>query len=521
MPVTIADALHLPALHGASLLTDASGLDHTITAVSVLEYSDVTDTQQDLVDQIRYQGNELVLTAFANVRDDVDAQCANIRRLKQQGDVGMVLFYVGILMPQVDPKLIALANELDYVLIQMPLNDMHAAYSDVISDVMQAIFIDQLHNPIFAIELLEAATKLPAPQHNVDTILRMLSERLHVSIALFDHDGQVLQASPWPSNANIDWQALGAAHQSHLPIAKPNTHYYWEAVDPALGSTEALIISDAHPVDVYTRSEIAATIQIALNLWTQPTATTNRSDLLEAIMADDPIRTQRLANLAHLDLTQLRHGWLLPGFQGPERLLHQAKLLKQISALTPVVLGETYDGMFYLFSNRHDADTQVAQVLADAVKTWHYPIPPVKLPVILDLQALRQAATLAQSAAVDATKIFPQRQVLTLGDLQLAQQCRNRVDAGQAALDTYLQRAKQQLAVVSEPEWLATAAVFLLDQDRKLANTAAQMFIHPNTVAYRLHQLSQKLGFTVGSMPDSWPLYELAGVMRLVSMPRA
>lgn len=74
MPVTIADALHLPALHGASLLTDASGLDHTITAVSVLEYSDVTDTQQDLVDQIRYQGNELVLTAFADTIQVVDVE---------------------------------------------------------------------------------------------------------------------------------------------------------------------------------------------------------------------------------------------------------------------------------------------------------------------------------------------------------------------------------------------------------------------------------------------------------------
>lgn len=520
MPVTIADALHLPALHGASLLTDASGLDQTITAVSVLEYSDVTDTQQNLVDQIRYQGNELVLTAFANVRNDVTAQCANIRRLKQQGDVGMVIFYVGILMPRIDPKLIALANELDYVLIQMPLNDMHAAYSEVISDIMQAIFIDQLHNPIFAIELLEEVTKLPAPQHSVDTILRMLAERLHVSIALFDHDGQVTQASTWPSHANIDWPALGAAHRSHLPNTTPNTHYYWETVDPALGSMEALIVSDQRTVDVYTRSEIAATIQIALNLWTHPATTTNRSSLLAAIMADDPLRSQRLAKLYHLDLKQLRHGWLWPGFQGPERLVHQAKLVAKVSALVPIILAETYDGMLYLFTTSHEADNQITQILSDAAKIWHYPASPVQLPVIFDLQALRQAAELAQSAATDARIIFPKRLSLTLGDLRLAQRCRARINAGQVALDAYLHRAKQQLALTSEPEWLATTAVFLLDQDRKLTNTATQMFIHPNTVAYRLHQFSQQLGFPIGSMPDSWPLYELAGVVRLMSADR-
>lgn len=140
MTVTIGNVLRLPALQGASLLTDARGLEMPVTAVSVLEYSEVTAIQKSLVDQIHYQGNELVLTAFANVRDNVTAQCENIRLMKSQGDTGLVLFYVGILMPKVDQMLIDLANELDYALILMPMNDPHPAYSDVIGDVMQSIF---------------------------------------------------------------------------------------------------------------------------------------------------------------------------------------------------------------------------------------------------------------------------------------------------------------------------------------------------------------------------------------------
>ncbi|WP_054723137.1 hypothetical protein [Lacticaseibacillus nasuensis] len=59
MTVTIGDCLRLPALRGANLLTDARGLDWPVTAVSVLEYSEVTPIQQTLVDQIHYQATSL------------------------------------------------------------------------------------------------------------------------------------------------------------------------------------------------------------------------------------------------------------------------------------------------------------------------------------------------------------------------------------------------------------------------------------------------------------------------------
>lgn len=192
MTVTIGNVLRLPSLRGASLLTNAQGLGMPVTAVSVLEYSEVTEVQKSLVDHVHYRGNELVLTAFANVRDNVTAQCENIRLMKDQGDTGLVLFYVGILMPKVDQALINLANELDYALILMPVNDPHPAYSDVIADVMQSIFLDQMQNPTFAMQLLEQVTKMPEQQHSIDTVLRIISERLHIGIALFDQDGQEL-----------------------------------------------------------------------------------------------------------------------------------------------------------------------------------------------------------------------------------------------------------------------------------------------------------------------------------------
>ena len=51
-----------------------------------------------------------MITGFCSVADDVEAQCANIRRLAEAGEVGMILYYVGLIMPRVDPRLIRLAD---------------------------------------------------------------------------------------------------------------------------------------------------------------------------------------------------------------------------------------------------------------------------------------------------------------------------------------------------------------------------------------------------------------------------
>ena len=100
MSVTVADMMKLPSLQGAKIIAGRKGLTRILSSVSVLEYADPTFTQNALFDHIEFYGNEIVITAFANIKDDVDAQCNNIRRLAEAGEVGIILYYVGILMPK-------------------------------------------------------------------------------------------------------------------------------------------------------------------------------------------------------------------------------------------------------------------------------------------------------------------------------------------------------------------------------------------------------------------------------------
>ena len=59
---------------------------------------------------------------------------------------------------------IELSNELDFVLICMPEREPTLRYSEVIQQVMEAIILDELNDPAFAMNLLEQISKLPKGQ---------------------------------------------------------------------------------------------------------------------------------------------------------------------------------------------------------------------------------------------------------------------------------------------------------------------------------------------------------------------
>ena len=134
MSVTVADIMKLPSMKQAQVIGGHKGLHKSVYSITVLESVNPMNLVEGLFRKGEFYGSEIVITGFVNCPDDVELQCANLRRLAEGGEVGLILFYVGIFMKRVDPRLIALADELDFVLIQMPATP-DLRYGEVIGDV--------------------------------------------------------------------------------------------------------------------------------------------------------------------------------------------------------------------------------------------------------------------------------------------------------------------------------------------------------------------------------------------------
>ena len=76
------------------------------------------------------------------------------------------------------------------------------------------------------------------------------------------------------------------------------------------------------------------------------------------------------------------------------------------------------------------------------------------------------------------------------GELELAASCRKRIDEGEAAA---VRRTLPLTALQADREYhdlLDTACVFLLDCDGSVTRTAEMLFLHKNTIKYRLQRSS-------------------------------
>ena len=149
MSVTVSDVMRLPSMVGAEVVAGAQGLNNPVESVTVLEYGYTSDLLEQLFEQNPFEGNELIITAFATISDDVEAQCANIRKYHSVGAVGMILFYVGIILPDIDQKLLDCCDELGFPLISMPRGEYGRLYGEVISEVLFEVFQAQQREHFF------------------------------------------------------------------------------------------------------------------------------------------------------------------------------------------------------------------------------------------------------------------------------------------------------------------------------------------------------------------------------------
>ena len=76
--------------------------------------------------------------------------------------------------------------------------------------------------------------------------------------------------------------------------------------------------------------------------------------------------------------------------------------------------------------------------------------------------------------------------------------------------------SRQITLLQQQQELLNTACVYLLDCDSSVTRTAQALFLHINTIKYRLQRISDLLGYRLGKMPETIELYRSAAIYRLL-----
>lgn len=538
MSVTVSDLLRLSSLKQAKVVAGSGGLSRIVASLSVLEYADPDSMVDTFFNNDEYYGSEIVITGFMNNPDDEQRQCAVTQRLAEVGEVGLILYYVGLFMPSIPDSMKEIADKYNFVLIVMPENRMDFRYSDAISEIMEVIVKDRLTNLNFVGELLDQVSRLPKHQRTVGTMLKMLSERIMASLLLTDQFFKVLNEAVWPLNQkqlfsgfleNKGLLEVGQEEKqqdgqdkkirladseytiSHFPVALPKNRHM-----------ELFVFKEGEPLQEIIKSQVAEAVQLAVNIWSTQHDEIVVTELVRAILQDEPMRMRRLASAFHIDVEAI-HSMVIIHMEEEWLRSNRAQVLSGISGLLSdyykIVVADFYEGELAAFVEGPKSVCEEKEILG-GINTYlngletSYTI--TSCNHLADTGAVREAFLLHRDYIEDVKRIFPHKEAYHLQEMEFAKSCREMIERGEEAVLEVLKPLAPLTGAKEEYESIKTLEVFLLDSQCSHIKTGELLYLHKNTVKYRLQQYSDLLGFHIGDFPDTLPLYYAAAVSRLL-----
>lgn len=524
MSVTVEDILKLPCMKGAKVVAGRGGLTKALSSVSVLEFSVANDLQQEILSNIDFYGSEMVITAFANIPDNVEQQCANIRRLASVGEAGMILYYVGILMPSVDPALIELADQLDFVLIVMPENRLDLRYSEVIREVIEAIIKDQTAEISLLTDVLDQMSRLPEHQRTIDAVLRMTRDRTRTSLILADSQGRALGQANWPMS--LELQISDLPHTEVMtPISIPGSRTIWrcplnQADQQAM---ELYLVKDGDPISKELVLQIVELVRLAVCLWSSKHAEVQISELVRAILRDEPLKMRRLADLFHIDVASIHSMWVLRIENTDNLQYYKTETLKQLRETLAhrcnTVIADLYEDYIVGFMAWMDKGENVINLSNELVgRLSENGIHTIltRCHNLVSTADVRHAFLLIKEH-IDAVKcIWPTRQNYSLEEVEFAAQCRKIINDGEETLENAMKPLNLLSNLNEGADLLNTLSVYLLDADSVVSRCAELLFLHKNTVKYRLGRIGACIGHHIDKEPEKFYFYRAVVLKRLL-----
>lgn len=529
MSVTVADLLKLSSLRQARVIAGHRGLSKIVSSISVLESTDPGVLVDEVFPQGEYFGSEIVITGFLNMADDVERQFVNMKRLAEGGEVGLIFYYVGVYLKKIDKRLIDFANESDFVLIVMPEGDMTLRYGEAISDVTELIYRDRAHNTALVSEILERVSGLPVHQRTVGTILKMLSDRISASLILCDSAFKIQHLSAWPRSEEAvikrgleRLDGFPADQQSMACDILPDSRLYRLSVAADRGvRLEMLVLREGIPLDGVLLMQLLDVVRLGVNIWGQEQGEVAIHELIRAILQDEPMKMRQLARIFHIDVADINEMWILCCAEGRQERFRREGLplvREHLGHYCHTVVADMYEGCTVAFMDwieNFPDRASVSRDLSERLNTLGFSLSLSCCYPLNNTSDVRRAFLLHQQNIQTALHIWPGQGCYALQELEFSCECRRILEESEASLEDALAPLDVIKNVREDNILLQTLEVYLLDADSSVSACAELLFLHKNTVKYRLGRIRELLGRPLDKLPELFTLYRAVALSRL------
>lgn len=232
MRITVEEALSIYPLSKAKLVAGAGGVKRLIQSVNTMDAPDVIDWISP--------GELLLTTAFA-IKDTPDAFLRLLKKLDERGAAGIGI-KLGRYWSEVPQIVLEEADRLNFPILDLPFE---FAFSDQMNALFQAEFVkstQQLHDDL---EKQKQLVRFALQKEDFVNLFPMIADILAHPIVVVSARGQLLyNSSPWPEVEllkgwpwNVQFHKAGTEHGwfCRIPLLKGTDCYGFLLVVPAGG----------------------------------------------------------------------------------------------------------------------------------------------------------------------------------------------------------------------------------------------------------------------------------------------
>lgn len=495
MSITVKDCMTLPSLRMGSVIAGEKGLSGIVSSVTVMEF--------DLTADDIFVPNELAITAFYEIRNSIPDQVETIKAAKRSGVVALVLFYSSMVLHGVDQKVVETANRCNLPLILLPGEDMGLKYSDVIHDISEAIFLDARSEDFYIDNTMDRIAQMDDRHRSLDTVLGLISEYNRSSVILCSGDRHILGYALWPAGNLLNVEQL-LADSSDSTASGRLLSFDFKSKD---GTALSLYFANPFaPISRNILSETAQIIQLYTSIWNVNLNTKSRESLIPLILENKHAALSEVAEINGIRL-QNYTSMLLFSFKEDMDRLRCCIGTYDVSAIT-----DRYEKTLVSFLSL-DLSNIKGQLLLDELTG----ICKEKIYILSESDIIRCAGhrylQFCETAYL-TEKVFPFRKICRSDMLRFAVHCHGmkNQDTEDAA---YYRTLLTPLLRDKGDDLLLTLQTYLFDADSSVKNTAERLFVHRNTVKYRLDRVRELLGRDFEQMPLYQEVYLAAALARL------
>ncbi|QHI71794.1 PucR family transcriptional regulator [Aminipila terrae] len=520
MSITVKDCLQLPSLSLGSVIAGRDGLFNIVNTVSVAEF--------ECYDDCFKTANELLITAFYSIRDDVEAQCKAIEEYKKSGEVGLILFYSGMILKHIDQKLIDTANRLDFPIILLPGENMGLRYSDVISDIMEAVFMDRKSSNFFVNNTMERISQLPSSERNIANVLRFASDYAKAAFFLCDQSENIIGSAYWPLTNVLNFKIVQSAFKTPSRTTQSDEtdsySFFKMQFTDHKGADLALYAATMHEVlTTSIMNQVIEIIQLFATIWNYNLNLSTKESLIPALIEGDYDLAAHIAAIFNITLSSYNAMMILdiqPIYQQTDLTIQALSRIRCIfSNYEKNFISDSFSNHIIIlgsFAKNRPLDNILLEELDceftkdKSIKCYSF---------FNNLEHIKdfRSSYVTYGDSINLTcKIYPLKKFYTDSEINFANKCISILNAGHTEREKYL-KIIYPIIEDGEADLVHTLTTYLLDANSETKKTAELLFVHRNTIQYRLSKIRDLINMDFNQMPMTFEVYLAVALYRVLT----